>query len=135
MRFVDTNILLYSISTDPSEERKTSIAEKILQARDLALSVQVLQEFYVQATRTGKPGALTHREAIDFIASWKRFPVQEITVALMDSALAAKDQWKISFWDAAVVESARAAGCGELLSEDLSNGQDYGGVRVIDPFR
>jgi len=135
MRFVDTNILLYSISTDPSEERKASIAEELLQARDLALSVQVLQEFYVQATRPGKPGALTHREAIDFIASWKRFPVQEITVALMDSALAAKDRWRISYWDAAVVESARAAGCGELLSEDLSDGQNYSGVRVIDPFR
>ena len=135
MRFVDTNILLYSISTDPSEERKASIAEELLQARDLALSVQVLQEFYVQATRPGKPGALAHPEAIDFIASWNRFPVQEITVALMDSALAAKERWRISYWDAAVVESARAAGCGELLSEDLSDGQNYGGVRVIDPFR
>ena len=135
MRFVDTNILLYSISTDPSEERKASIAEELLQARDLALSVQVLQEFYVQATRPGKPGALAHREAIDFIASWKRFPVQEMTIALMDAAFAAKDRWSISYWDAAVVESARAAGCGELLSEDLSDGQNYGGVRVIDPFR
>lgn len=135
MRFVDTNILLYSISTDPSEERKASIAEELLQARDLALSVQVLQEFYVQATRSGKPGALTHREAIDFIASWKRFPVQEMTIALMDAAFAAKNRWNISYWDAAVVESARAAGCSELLSEDLSDGQDYGGVRVIDPFR
>jgi predicted nucleic acid-binding protein len=134
MRFVDTNILLYSISTDPSEERKASIAEELLQARDLALSVQVLQEFYVQATRSGKPGALTHREAIDFIASWKRFPVQEMTIALMDAAFAAKNRWNISYWDAAVVESARAAGCSELLSEDLSDGQDYGGVRVIDPF-
>lgn len=135
MRFVDTNILLYSISTDPSEERKASIAEELLQSRDLALSVQVLQEFYVQATRSGKPGALTHREAIDFIASWKRFPVQEMTIALMDAAFAAKNRWNISYWDAAVVESARAAGCSELLSEDLSDGQDYGGVRVIDPFR
>lgn len=135
MRFVDTNILLYSISTDPSEERKASIAEELLQARDLALSVQVLQEFYVQATRSGKPGALTHREAIDFIASWKRFPVQEMTIALMDAAFAAKNRWNISYWDAAVVESARAAGCSELLSEDLSDGQDYGGVRVTDPFR
>ena len=135
MRFVDTNILLYSISTDPLEERKAAIAEELFHTRDLALSVQVLQEFYVQATRPGKPGALTHREAIDFIASWKRFPVQEMTVALMGAAFAAKDRWKISYWDAAVVESARAAGCGELLSEDLSDGQNYGGVRVVDPFR
>lgn len=135
MRFVDTNILLYSISTDPSEERKASIAAELLQSRDLALSVQVLQEFYVQATRPGKSGALTHREAVDFIASWKRFPVQEMTVTVMDAAFAAKERWKISYWDAAVVESARLAGCHEVLSEDLSDGQDYGGVRVIDPFR
>jgi predicted nucleic acid-binding protein len=135
MRFVDTNILLYSISTDPSEERKASIAEELLQSRDLALSVQVLQEFYVQATRVGKSGALTHREAVAFIASWKRFPVQEMTVSLMDTAFAAKERWGISYWDSAIIEAARAAGCSELLSEDLSDGQDYGGVRVIDPFR
>jgi predicted nucleic acid-binding protein len=135
MRFVDTNILLYSISTDPSEERKASIAEELLQSRDLALSVQVLQEFYVQATRVGKPGALTHREAVAFITSWKRFPVQEMTVYLMDAAFAAKERWGISYWDSAIIEAARAAGCSELLSEDLSDGQDYGGVRVIDPFR
>jgi len=135
MRFVDTNVLLYSISTDPSEEGKASIAAELLQSRDLALSIQVLQEFYVQSTRPGKSGALTHREAVDFIASWKRFPVQETTIAVMDAAIAAKERWKISYWDAAIVESARLAGCREVLSEDLSDGQDYGGVRVIDPFR
>jgi len=135
MRFVDTNVLLYSISTDPSEEGKASIAAELLQSRDLALSIQVLQEFYVQSTRPGKSGALTYREAVDFIASWKRFPVQETTIAVMDAAIAAKERWKISYWDAAIVESARLAGCREVLSEDLSDGQDYGGVRVIDPFR
>ncbi len=135
MRFVDTNILLYSISTDPAEERKATIAAALLQSRDLALSVQILQEFYVQATRVGKPGSLTHREAVDFIASWKRFPVQENTVALMDAAIAAKNRWRISYWDAAVIEAAREAGCQELLSEDLANGRDYTGVRVVNPFK
>ena len=134
MRFVDTNILLYSISTDPAEERQASIAADLLQSRDLVLSVQVLQEFYVQATRPAKPGALTHDEAVGFIEAWKRFPVQETTVALLDAALAAKSRWKISYWDAAIVEAARAAGCDELLSEDLSDGGNYGGVRVVNPF-
>jgi predicted nucleic acid-binding protein len=53
----------------------------------------------------------------------------------MDAAFAARERWLISYWDAAVVESARIAGCGELLSEDLSAGQDYDGIKVIDPFR
>lgn len=135
MRFIDTTILLYSISTDPSEERKASIAAELLQSRDLTLSVQVLQEFYVQATRPDRLGSIAHREALHFIAAWKRFPVQETTVAVMDAALAAKERWRISYWDAAIVESARVAGCHEVLSEDLSDGQSYGGVRVIDPFR
>ena len=47
MRFVDTNVLLYAASTAPEERSKSSVALSILEADDLALSVQVLQEFYV----------------------------------------------------------------------------------------
>ena len=62
MRFIDTNILLYAISRDPAEQDKAKRASDILADRDLALSVQVLQEFYVQATRvTGPTPSLTSR--------------------------------------------------------------------------
>ena len=54
VQFVDTNILLYTISRDPAEQDKAKRANEILSARDLALSVQVLQEFYVQATRASR---------------------------------------------------------------------------------
>jgi predicted nucleic acid-binding protein len=92
------------------------------------------QEFYVQATRPTNLGALSHRDATAFIATWLRFPVQSLTVPLIQAALAAKERWQISYWDAAIIEAARASGCHEVLSEDLSHGQDYGGVRVANPF-
>ena len=55
MRFVDTNVLLYAISRDPAEQDKAKRANDLLADHDLALSVQVLQEFYVQATRASRP--------------------------------------------------------------------------------
>jgi predicted nucleic acid-binding protein len=61
--------------------------------------------------------------------------VVEITVSLLQSALSARDRWKVSYWDAAIVEAALAAGCAVLLSEDLQHGMDFAGVKVVDPSR
>jgi len=135
VRFVDTNVLLYAVSTAAAECEKNARAREILEARDLALSVQVLQEFYVQATRPSKSKRLTHEQAALLIDSWLRFRVQELSVALHQNALATRLRWDISYWDAAIVEAARAAGCRTLLSEDLQDGMDFGGVVVEDPFR
>ena len=135
MRFVDTNILLYALSKDPAEADKAHIARSLLDHPDLALSVQVLQEFYVQATRPGRKGALSHKQACQLIESFLRFPVQEITTAIMHAALALTGRFKIAYWDAAVIESARALRCETVLSEDLNHGQIYNGVRIVNPFR
>jgi len=135
MRFVDTNILLYAAATTPEEQAKSRVALSILDSDDLALSVQVLQEFYVQATRSGKRDRLTHAQATSLIESFLRFAVQEMTLALMQAALTASERFRIPYWDAAIVEAARAQGCRAILSEDLSHGQDYGGVKVVNPFR
>jgi len=99
VRFVDTSVLLYAISPDPAEQDKAERANDILADRELALSVQVLQEFYVQATRASRPDPITHQQAVRLI------------------------------------EASRAMGCAEVLSEDLSDGQDYAWIRVTDPFR
>ncbi|MBI4868162.1 MAG: PIN domain-containing protein [Candidatus Wallbacteria bacterium] len=132
--FVDTNVLLYAVSTVPAERKKAERARSLLDRDDLSLSVQVLQEFYVQATRATKPARLSHEQASQLIESFLRFPVQEMTVGVMQAALATARRFKISYWDAAIVEAARAIGCSVILSEDLSDGQDYGGVRVRNPF-
>jgi len=134
MRFVDTNVLLYSLSNDAGESRKAEIARRLLDADDLSVSVQVLQEFYVQATRPSRSGALSHHEAVALVDTWLRFPVQENTVALMRNAFTTSVRWQLSYWDAAVIEAARLLGCDQVLSEDLGAGQDYGGIRVVNPF-
>lgn len=135
MRFVDTNILLYSISRDPAEQDKAKRANDILADRDLTLSVQVLQEFYVQATRASRADAISHAQAVRLIESFQRFPVQDITSGIVRAALDARQRFQLSYWDAAIIEAARVTRCTEVLSEDLNHGQDYGGVRVTNPFR
>ena len=132
MRFLDTNILLYSISGDPAEATKRDIAIALLDADDIALSVQVLQEFYVQATRVTRPDALPHEIAAGLIRTWLRFKIQEATLPV---ALGALDITRLSYWDAAIVAAARALGCRELLSEDMSHGQEVEGVLIVNPFR
>lgn len=120
-----TNILLYSISSDRVE---------LLGSADLALSVQVLQEFYVQATHPRRADALSGADALALIATRLRYPVQDTTTGLMQSAAATALRWQISYWDAAVVEAARVLGCRQILTEDLNNEQDFGGVVVVNPF-
>ncbi|MGE5828344.1 MAG: PIN domain-containing protein [Micromonosporaceae bacterium] len=135
MQFVDTNVLLYAISRDPAEQSKAKRANDVLSTRDLALSVQVLQEFYLQATRVSRPDAIAHRQAARLIESFRRFPIQDMTAGLMVAALDARERYQLSYWDAAIIEAARAMGCAEVLSEDLNDGQDYAGVHVTNPFR
>jgi predicted nucleic acid-binding protein len=134
VRLADTNVLLYAVSRAADERRKAEIALGLLDADDIALSVQVLQEFYVQATRSTRRDRLSHDQASLLIESWLRFPVQETTIAVMQAALAASTRFRISYWDAAIVEAARAAGCRVVLSEDLGDGQEFAGVRVENPF-
>jgi predicted nucleic acid-binding protein len=129
--FVDTNILLYAISTDSTEAAKREVARRILTRSDL---VQVLQEFYVQATRPrgGRVGFLT---AARLIRSWTRFPIQAITVEIVLASIRTQQRFGLSYWDSAIVEAARSMGCPELLTEDLQDHQDYDGVVAINPFQ
>jgi predicted nucleic acid-binding protein len=135
LRFLDTNILLYSISRDPAEAPKREIAIALLDTENIALSVQVLQEFYVQATRATRPDALAHEIAVGLVHTWLRFKVQEITLPVMIDALEIKATYGLSYWDAAIVAAARALGCRELLSEDMRHGREIESVLIKNPFR
>ncbi len=134
-RFIDTNILLYSISRDPGETAKRDRAVALLAADDLALSAQVLQEFYVQATRASRPDALSHDIAAGLVRAWARFPVQEISLEIVTAALEIHARHGFSYWDSSIVAAAEALGCRELLSEDLSHGRRLGKLRIVNPFR
>jgi predicted nucleic acid-binding protein len=135
VRFVDSNVLLYAVSRDPEERHKAERARGLLAERDLALSVQVLQEFYVQATRESRPDPLSHEQAVKLVESFFRFPLIDVTRGVLLAAMATCRRFQISYWDAAILEAARSLECEIVLSEDLSDGQDYGGVRVENPFR
>ena len=134
-RFIDTNVLLYSISCDPAEAAKRDRAVALLAADDLGLSAQVLQEFYVQATRASRRDALPHDIAGGLVRAWARFPVQEISFAIVTSALEIRDEHGFSYWDSAIIAAAQALGCQQLLSEDMSHGRRVGDLTILDPFR
>jgi predicted nucleic acid-binding protein len=135
VRFLDTNVLLYSISRDPSEAAKRDRAVMLIERGDNALSVQVLQEFYVRATRPSRSDALPHDIAAGLIRTWLRFKVQEISVSIMMAAIDIKAAHRLSYWDSAIIAAARALGCRELYSEDMTHGQEIERVTTIDPFR
>lgn len=132
-RFLDTNILLYAVSQTPSERKKREVARALLAQSGLGVSVQVVQEFYVQATQSQK-GSYGHDEAVLFLSWVRRLPVQPVTLDVFDRALALRKRFGISYWDAAIVAAAGTLGCELVYSEDLSHGQDYDGVRVENPF-
>ena len=135
IRFVDTNVLLYAVSPLPEEAEKRRRARDLLRRPDLAVSVQVFQEFYHQAIRPTRPGRLTHDDALAFLGTLLRFPVQDVTLDLFREAVIISHRYQLSYWDGAILAAARALGCEAVYSEDLSAQQDYDGLRVINPFR
>jgi len=135
MVFFDTNILLYSISRVPAEATKREYAVALLDRHDGALSAQVLGEFYVQATRPTRPDPLSHDLATAFISKWMRFPVQAIDRAIVIAAIEIKAAHGFSYWDCAIIAAARALGCRELYTEDISHGREIDDVLIVNPFR
>jgi predicted nucleic acid-binding protein len=133
--FLDTNILLYAISPHPEEAAKRAQADALLGRDGGALSVQVLQEFYVQATRPTRVGRLSHDLAAGLVRTWCRFRVQAMTIPLVEAALEIKAAHGFSYWDSAIIAAARALGCATLYTEDLTHGRQIEDLVIINPFR
>ena len=135
LHFLDTNILLYSISQNPGESFKRDRALALLDDDSGALSIQVLQEFYVQATRASRADAVPHELAVGLIEAWSRFRIQDMTLPVLHMALRIRKARGFSFWDSAIVAAALALGCDRVYTEDLTHGQVVDGLEIIDPFR
>ncbi len=134
MRFVDTNVLLYAVSEVPDEAGKRTRAREVLTEPDLAASVQVLQEFFHQATRPTRARSLSAYSALQFLEPILLFRIQTMTTRVFLEAVAISQRFQLSYWDAAILASAHAMGCDAVYSEDMSTAQDYDGLRVINPF-
>jgi predicted nucleic acid-binding protein len=133
--FVDTSVLLYSISRAPSENRKRGQAIELLDRDNLAVSTQVLQEFYWQATRSTCPHPIPHRAAAALITAWSRFPVQDMSLDIVKAGLEICRRHGLPYWDAAIVAAAQALGCDQLLSEDMQDGRRINSLTIVNPFR
>jgi len=135
LTFVDTNILVYA--HDRSESRKQPLAQALLEelwaSRTGVLNTQVLQEFYVVATRKFNP-PMSRRAAREIVALYATWPLIQVDLPLILMASELEERHKLSFWDALVVEAARRAGAARLVSEDLQAGRVIGGVRIENPF-
>lgn len=133
--FVDTNVLVYAhdYSADVRHERARLLTQNLWVSSNGVISTQVLQELYMALRRkVASPlsAAETEQILLDYFA-W------EIVVNTRESVIAAvslETRYKISFWDGLILQAAQKAGAGTLYSEDMSHGQLYAGVRVLNPF-
>jgi predicted nucleic acid-binding protein len=131
--FVDTNVLLYAGSQHPEDQAKRVIALEILKRQDLGFSSQVMAEYFNAAYSKGRLG-ISLETAISNLEILSKRPVLSITPAIVIDAARIVTRYQISYYDAAIVAAATELGCTTLYSEDLSHGQFYGTVRVINPF-
>jgi len=125
--FVDTNVLAYAASNAVADQAKRKRALDLIEQPDLALSGQVLAEFYVTATSKAKLN-LTHDEAVFLLNTLDRIPACPITRELVMAAVTLRQRYQISYWDAAILAAAKAMGCATVYSEVLNDGQSYDGV-------
>ena len=131
--FVDTNVLLYAASSAPSEATERDIARLILDENGWGTSVQVLQEFYVNATGKLRKQIRPQSTTL-FMRLLLARPIVATTPELFARAVAVSRRYQISYWDAAIVAAAAQLGCTTLYTQDLNSGQTYDGVTALDPF-
>lgn len=132
--FLDTNVLIYAIESGGPDPQKSAAALALARRMDVCISTQVLGEFYRAVTSPRRAMPLSHEHAVAWLQLWKRHDVREITVGHVDLALEITSRFQVNYYDALILASARLAGCSTVFSEDLGDGQDYGGVRVENPF-
>lgn len=132
--FLDSNVLLYSCSASPNDAKKRQVAEDLILNHPFALSAQVLQEFIANALRKPRLGINEFNiDATLRMAAMVR--VQPITHELVVSAVMLRRRFQLSQWDATIIAAAAELGCQTLYTEDMNDGQDYGSVRVVNPFK
>lgn len=134
--FVDSNLLVYFRDSSEAEKQIKAAAwvAFLWESRLGRLSAQVLNEFYTIVTRKLKPGMSSEaaRSDIRDLLSWRPLPMDE---RIIQNAWSLEDQFSISWWDALIASAAQVIGCAVLLSEDLQDGQDLGGLLVVNPFQ
>jgi predicted nucleic acid-binding protein len=131
--FLDTNILIYAALGRGLYETKRTIAHDLVVDSKFGISTQVLQEFYANVTRkTEIP--LTPDEALEWIEGLELQDCVTVDQTLITVAIGISHRYRINYWDGAILAAAERLGAEIVYTEDLSHGQTYGPVRVVNPF-
>ncbi len=132
--FLDSNILLYACSAATADAEKQAIAGRLIMETDFGLSAQVMQEFISNALRKKELGI--SESVIDATMELcGQVHVLPVTRELVIAAVILRRRFQLSHWDSTILAAARELGGHTLYSEDLNPGQDYDGVRVVNPFQ
>ena len=132
--FFDTNILIYADdkANPPKQCRSLDLISEHRRARTGAVSLQVLQEYFVTVTRKLHVDAVIARRKVELLAEF------DVAAPTVSDILAAIDLHRLhgfSFWDALVIRSAKQAGCSILFSEDMQAAREIDGLQIVNPFR
>lgn len=135
LQFVDTNVLVYAHdrSAGAKHARAKALLAELWKSQTGCLSIQVLQEFYVTITRK-VANPLSRQTASQIIADLSAWTVHSPNAQNVLEAIHLQDRYDVSFWDAMILTSAAQLGCRTVWSEDMSSGQHYGEVQVVNPF-
>jgi predicted nucleic acid-binding protein len=131
--FVDTNVWVYAYDYGSTEKQQVAADLIGSRAEDWVISTQVLSEFFWTVTRKLRP-PLSPSDAKEATRLLATLPVVTLDGALVVSAIETTETHSIALWDAMIVEAAIRAGCDEILTEDLNDGEVIRGVKITDPF-
>jgi predicted nucleic acid-binding protein len=131
--FLDTNILVYAASSAAEDATKRQRSLELIEGTDWGLSAQVLQEFYVAVTQKIRRPMRPQR-ALEILDEMRALPMAWPDYPMLVSGIEHSLRHRISFWDGAIVAAAEKLEAQILYSEDLNHGQQYGLVRVLNPF-
>lgn len=132
--FIDTNILVYAVSSGKKDAAKIDQARKLLLRENWCWSTQIAFEFLAVTTRKKNGPLLSLEDAKKYLNVWMAYPMTGMTTQRFVKSLKIKEETGISIWDAAVVSCAQDLSCSILYTEDLNAGQRFGPVEIVNPF-
>jgi predicted nucleic acid-binding protein len=133
--FVDTNILVYAHDrlAGLKHKRARRLIEDLWNSGLGVLSTQVLQELCVNLRRKAS-NPLSVEDTRRLLQDYLSWEIVVNTPASVIQALEIELRYKVSFWDALILQAAESSGVALLYSEDLAAGQRYGALRVVNPL-
>jgi predicted nucleic acid-binding protein len=131
--FIDTNILVYTLDQKNIEKRDMArkIVKKVVESHQPVISTQVIEEFYVVASNKLKADPIAVK---NIIHNFHNMEIVNNDLDLIEQAIDISVISQLSFWDSLIIAAAEKANCEYVLSEDLNSGQNYRGIKLLNPF-